>query len=68
MASDRYAFIIRLWNEAAPSRQPGQVILRGFVQAIHSDEKHYFQSFEEVPRLLQEITGWEIKDPDDQTS
>lgn len=61
MAPERYAFVIRLWNEPEqavdPSRQPVEV--RGSIHSTHSEEIFYFDSFDKIPALLKEITGWQ---------
>ena len=61
MAQERYAFVIRLWNEpeqaADPARQPGEV--RGSIHSTHSEQIFYFDSFDKIPALLKELTGWQ---------
>ena len=61
MAQERFAFVIRLWNEPGqavdPSRQP--VAVRGSIQSTHSEQIFYFDSFDKIPALLKEITGWQ---------
>jgi len=61
VAQERYAFVIRLWNEPGqavdPSRQPGEV--RGSIHSTHSEQIFYFDSFDKIPELLKEITGWQ---------
>ena len=61
MAQERYAFVIRLWNEAKkqPARQQPVVVLRGSLQAADSEEVYYFDSLDKIPELLKQVTGWE---------
>lgn len=61
MPQKRYAFVIRLWNEAREqsAKQPAPVLLRGSIQVAGSDEVYYFDSFDKIPELLRQVTGWE---------
>lgn len=61
MPQKRYAFVIRLWNEAReqPAKQQAPVVLRGSIQVAGSDEIYYFDSFDKIPELLKQVTGWE---------
>ncbi len=61
MTQERYAFVIRLWNEARklPAKQQPVVELRGSLQVADSDEVYYFDSLEKIPELLRQVTGWE---------
>ncbi|MFQ5420753.1 MAG: hypothetical protein ACE5FD_13125 [Anaerolineae bacterium] len=58
MPGKRYAFVLRVWNEASssPSPQPDQV--RGSLQLADADRIFYFSSLAQIPHILQEITGW----------
>jgi hypothetical protein len=58
VSPDRFAFVLRLWNEAASGRAKEQLAMRGSLQLSSSDEIVYFNSLGQLPGLLQEITGW----------
>jgi hypothetical protein len=56
----RFAFILRIWLEQAGSASDARPVLRGSLQRAGADEVRYFSSFDRVPELLQEITGWRV--------
>jgi hypothetical protein len=68
MAQKRYAFVIRLWNEApeGPANRPIQ--MRGSLQLAHVDQLIYFDSIDKIPDLLRQLTGWEPDDVKDEQS
>ena len=61
VAHERYAFVIRLWNESDDSSgsQQRAVVIRGSIHTSQSGRIYYFDSLEKIPELLKEITGWE---------
>jgi hypothetical protein len=58
MASDRFAFIVRVWlekNSSTPDSPRPQ--LRGSVQTANADTVRYFTSFDDLPHLLRELSN-----------
>lgn len=57
MSKNRFAFVIRLWNET--NHHPGQPAdMRGSLQMASSDKVVYFRSLEQIPEILRGLTGW----------
>ena len=54
----RVAFVVRIWLEPDNSGQTPRLLVRGSLQAVDSDERHYFSSFDELPRIIRALTGW----------
>lgn len=59
MTRQRFAFILRLWQEAPTRGTDLHPQLRGSLQAIDSEELHYFASFDKIPKILRKITMWQ---------
>ncbi len=57
MNPERFAFIIRIWHEAEPEEPQ----LRGSVQLVSSEDKAYFSSLDEVPKLLRQLAELDEK-------
>ncbi len=58
MPGRRYAFVLRVWNEAPTSTKPQPDEVRGSLQMADADRIFYFNSLAQIPLILQEITGW----------
>ena len=58
MPPNRFAFVIRLWQEVdRQSSRPSE--LRGSVQMANEERTLYFNDLEQIPELLRQLTGWE---------
>ncbi|MCP4427511.1 MAG: hypothetical protein GY803_23735 [Chloroflexi bacterium] len=58
MPPNRFAFVLRLWNETTRPGTNDPPEIRGSLQSSASDEVVYFNSLHQIPALLQELTGW----------
>jgi hypothetical protein len=58
VAKQRFAFVLRLWLETQVSHAPIGMVLRGSLEWVEPKEVYYFSSFDQIPALLQTITGW----------
>jgi hypothetical protein len=52
----RFTFVLRLWTETDLKIQP---ILRGSLEVVESHRVHYFSSLDQIPDILQKVTGWQ---------
>ena len=59
MTQQRFAFVLRLWREAPAIERDQKTRLRGSVRLIDSERVLYLGSFEELPEILRELTGWQ---------
>ena len=59
MSSRRFAFILRVWNEAPAHGQEGPPEVRGSLRLANSEEVVYFRSVDELPHILRRMTGWD---------
>lgn len=57
MVSNRFAFILRLWQEAPDQTAENESSLRGSLQMANSENVVYFHSLEQVPDLLEKLMG-----------
>lgn len=58
MSKKRFAFVLRVWNEATPAQEDRSPEVRGSLQLANSDEIRYFHSLDEIPAILRNMTGW----------
>ncbi|NJN99218.1 MAG: hypothetical protein HC875_36555 [Anaerolineales bacterium] len=58
VAKQRFAFVLRLWLETEVSHATTGMVLRGSLELVEPKEVYYFSSFNQIPTLLQTITGW----------
>jgi len=59
MARQRFAFILRLWQEAPARSADLRPQLRGSLQPIDSEDVYYFDSFSKIPEILRTVTQWQ---------
>jgi hypothetical protein len=55
MVVNRFAFILRLWQEAPDPTAENESGMRGSLQMANSEDVFYFHSLEQVPGLLEKL-------------
>ncbi|VAW32278.1 hypothetical protein MNBD_CHLOROFLEXI01-3371 [hydrothermal vent metagenome] len=58
MSPNRFVFVIRLWHEDVRNMER-PLELRGSVQMVNGERVLYFNSLNQVPTLLRQLTGWD---------
>jgi hypothetical protein len=61
VSSQRFAFVVKVWNENIETTPDSVVIWRGSVQRVGAEQVRYFSRFDQLTHILQDLTG--LNDP-----
>jgi hypothetical protein len=63
VSSQRFAFVVKVWNESVETLRGSVIVLRGSVQLVGTEKVRYFSSFDQLSHILQDLT--DLDDPSD---
>ena len=59
MSSQRFVFVLKIWQESAGPGAGGRYTLRGSLQPVGSEQVYYLSSFDQLLDLLRQLTKLE---------
>ena len=64
VSTQRFAFILRLWNEAQDGQPNSKPNMRGSLQIANAEHTIYFSALNQIPSILEELADWSGPDGD----
>lgn len=58
MNTSRRSYLVRIWFELEAHTSGFAPALRGSLQEVGSESRHYFHSLAHLTRTLEQLTGW----------